>query len=160
MENEPSPSLWPIRNQRRHVAVTRDLQALQTRLSDVEKSLGNLNTKLDSILSRLPCNPPGLLPVQEPANDFQDINERLYRLEALLLRTPLPDFQELDAKIFKIMSTAELTTVDEPEVEKTPDKCKTVGARPKPGASGSSKSLSQNGHGCCCCCCCHCCVLP
>merc|ERR1712107_449488 len=76
------PSLCPVRQQRRHMAVQRDNAILQTRLSDIELSIKNLTAKFDSVLAnKLPATNP------QP-NGQEDLELRVSRLEMLLLRMP------------------------------------------------------------------------
>ena len=85
-----------------------------------------MDNKLDRILDFCPGSPPGSLPTLSRTKEVEDINKRLHRLEVLLLRTPLPDFQKFDHKISSIMTSFTLTSVNEPEIETTPEKSKTA----------------------------------
>ena len=91
------PSLWPIRTERRHVAVIK-IDKITERLCCIEERISQGRV----------VPPPGLAQAsvacahkQEESQGCQDYDDiltdtrsRLTRMETLLLRTPIPDFEQ------------------------------------------------------------------
>ena len=119
-----SPSMWPTRQRRRDAAIARDRARVEARFADLEKSVANIDAKIDRLLARTTCPPPGLPLVHDRNHDIDDIGTRLDRLEILLFRTSLPDFHMLDEKMTNMMAEVKPDCAVEPEAENTPEKPK------------------------------------
>ena len=116
--SECRPSSWPVRNERRHCAIAKFNAEVLSLLTDITSRL----ERIEDNLSPAPINhPPGLMDSGAIGCQYRNglidvLEDRLSRMEKLLLRTPLPDFEELDRKIHAFLHE----TQAEPEREGSP----------------------------------------
>ena len=88
------PSAWPIRNERRHAALTRDTNKIETRLSNIESMVEQLNLKIGDVMNMISKKsevlepPPGL-----QMSIHMDYQERIERLETILVCSPPKSIQ-------------------------------------------------------------------
>ena len=130
------PSVWPVRNERRHAAMAKDMDKINSRLSNIENIVEQLSDKLNDVMailspkSHIVHPPPGLqINVDK---DHQDYQHRIERLETILVCSPPEPFQPsvsavLDMLILK--SIEEEAETREPDVELTPEKTKPISMR-------------------------------
>ena len=129
---ERRPSSWPVRNERRHCAMAKFNAEVLSQLADIASRLQRIE---DNLSSPQLTPPPGLndanaILYQDRGNSLVDMDNRLSRMEMLLLRTPLPDFKELDRELKVFVHEAKV----EPEREGSPS----IGSTPRIGSCNSS----------------------
>jgi hypothetical protein len=125
MNNGSIPSLWPVRNERRHTAQVRDISKIHERFHAIESTLSYLVTKIDEItnnskLLRDVTSPPGL------CNEDHDLENRVARLETLLVCAPPEHVQPSLSKVLDQLVLHQIqeekVVEDEPDIELTPDR--------------------------------------
>ena len=104
-----TPSMWKTRHEKRHVAVCRDMDKLETRLMGVESALASVHSKLDAFLQQgglakhegQEANYKTLSATDDTVHVLaQDLEVRLDRMELLLFRASVNDFEMLDKKLW------------------------------------------------------------
>ena len=129
-----SSSSWSIRQVRRQAAIARDRTHVEQRFDALEKNVTLMSGKIDEVLRLMVSSPPGLAAqsyddTSESSNLVNDLAGRVQRMELLLLRTSLKDFDTLDRETSKMLPTSvpsvtleKLMVQEELETEMTPEK--------------------------------------
>ena len=90
--------MWRARSDKRHVAATRDMMTIDGRLTAMEDALANLTSKIEKVLEmnvvELQASPQETTYMQ-----IHDIGVRVKRMEVLLCRASLDDYEVLDRKV-------------------------------------------------------------
>ena len=116
--NVDMPNTWTVRNHKRHVALSRDMEKINSRLTSIEESL----TTISSIMATF-RNVQGSSDKYETDVNIKDLSHRLERMEILLLRTSVADFSILDSEIRHLLPktmAADKHSDSEPEIEQSP----------------------------------------
>ena len=89
------PSLWSTREQRRHAAVARDMNAIAEKFNTLESMVFNLDAKLDEVLIGIADLNAGKSHAEasRPDPSVQDVSARVARMEFLLMRTSVNDLR-------------------------------------------------------------------
>lgn len=94
------PPSQPDEEQKQRAA-SQDCHNIDDRLKFIEQSVASLGAKVDHLLCNNLVAKPGLEIGMQ--SQLQDVATRIERIESLLLRTPLPDFQVLDDAIATLL---------------------------------------------------------
>ena len=131
--SERRPSSWPVRNERRHCAIAKFNAEVLSQLTDITSRLQRIE---DNISPPPISHPPGLtdsgvLDCQDRNSLIYALEDRLSRMEKLLLRTPLADFEKLDRKIqaFVHETQAEHEREGSPAMSNTPSTASTTSSQ-------------------------------
>ena len=107
-----TPSKWKTRHEKRHVAICRDIDKLETSLMGVESALASVHSKLDALLQQgglakhegQEANYKTLSATDDTVHVLvHDLEVRLDRMELLLFRASVNDFDMLDKKLSNIL---------------------------------------------------------
>ena len=115
-----APSLWPVRRARRQLASARDFGQIEARMTKMEETITCLMLKFDEHIANTHRS------VLECGDDYHSgvaaAAARLDRLECLLFRTSMVNFQLLDQELAGILPLCEKTPpgLDEAEKEESP----------------------------------------
>jgi hypothetical protein len=114
------PSAWPVRNERRQAAVSRDMNKVEARLLRIESSLELISGKLRDVCNIIQNDMPTSKQLMAPMETCDPLESRIDKLELLLLRTSLEDFRTLDRDIIKFMPRIVESASIEPDFEAYP----------------------------------------
>ena len=89
MNIESLPSLWRVRSEKRHSAVTRDMSSVNARLTQIEGTLSTLSQKLDYIIGMINPIPSSDSAKDEMKSPVHNTRVRIGRMEMLQIRASM-----------------------------------------------------------------------
>ncbi|CAK0805748.1 unnamed protein product [Prorocentrum cordatum] len=135
------PSVWQAQHAKRHEAVVRVAKMVNQRFDRIESTVSATVSKIDMLTKKIVVSSE--IEVRTPSTHSElSLETRINRIELLLYRTPVADFQHIDMMIDNIVSKT-IERNAELQMEFTPDRL-----NHSPGCKSQRKAPVRRPHRC------------